>query len=147
MARDHVAVALLRNIWVATAVLLGAQGKTNTHTSCWRDRTALGAHWAGFGWPCARSDAFGCANCVASCFPSWTVEEKFPADVHRLFACAEFRFTPWRGVSHPLLLRVPIQLRKTGDSGGNLIPSEPSRLICNLCLPVGKCLAWQITPN
>ncbi|XP_056892947.1 PVR cell adhesion molecule related 2 like isoform X4 [Takifugu flavidus] len=26
MARDHVAVALLRNIWVATAVLLGAQG-------------------------------------------------------------------------------------------------------------------------
>ncbi|XP_056892948.1 PVR cell adhesion molecule related 2 like isoform X5 [Takifugu flavidus] len=27
MARDHVAVALLRNIWVATAVLLGAQAK------------------------------------------------------------------------------------------------------------------------
>ncbi|XP_029701480.1 PVR cell adhesion molecule related 2 like isoform X3 [Takifugu rubripes] len=106
MARDHVAVALLRNIWVATAVLLGAQ-----------------------------------------------VEEKFPADVHRLFACAEFRFTPWRGVSHPLLLRVPIQLRKTGIVGQKVrveeeleaYPTESVDLRCQFIDGGGRTKLTQVS--
>lgn len=49
MAREHGAVSLLGNVWLAAAAILGAQGKTNTCPSRWLNRTGLGAHRADFG--------------------------------------------------------------------------------------------------
>lgn len=160
MARDYAArcpVSPVRSTWlVAAAILLAAQGKAETtranplqfpstsipvRTDCGRPEPCLPRPASAARPPVSRlrvASGCGAPDCEPSCK---SLLSKHTAESVRGVSLRH----DTRGVALLVCGFCPksSQLQTAGDCSGSLIPSEPlqtlpTRLTCNLCLPVGK---------